>query len=245
MTDYKTKLTDIGDSLTDEEALEYIKAKKKAMQSASKITKFLGSADNWEIQRAINPSAQYEYAYVLLDTANTADDLTGNNKFGWRVINYLTSQRGFVSTTSNIRDVVAMRIFPVTMVLDTPIGESNKNYYNAVSNLNNMFTILIHEFQAQSYIGRDGRRFHFALFPALMNPTGGDYALRPITPAQPYYEFTTSGKANGWFWFRKPITEFNTMTVSIGIPFDLISPDVNTRTLIPLQLIYLKSKFDK
>ncbi len=241
--DYTEELKDV---LGDDEAIEKIKAVKKEKLSSgdykSQISKFYGMSDKWHIQRMVNPKAQYQYAYVLLDTNNAAPELTSTTTFGWNVINYISQRSGTVSMVSNIRDLVGMRIFPVTMQLITPVGEAGKTYTNNVTNINNNFTILIHEFQAQSFVGREGRKFHFALFPALMNPQFP--AQGPsFTPANPYFEFTTSGKANGWFWFRTPITEFSTMTISIGNPFDLVKPGANnTRTLIPIQLVYLSEK---
>jgi hypothetical protein len=228
-------LRDVSD---DDKAIELVK-------KHNRINKFYGLSDLWRIQRMLTPKAQYKYAYVLLDTNNTAQELSGDKYFGWNVINYVSQQRGTISTVSNIRDLVGMRIFPVTMKLIAPVGETGKTYSNKVTNINNNFTILIHEFQAQSYVGRDGRKFHFSLFPALMNPIYFDLGTPSITPEDPYFEFTTSGKCNGWFWFRKPITEFSTMTISIGNPFDLVKPSANnTRTLIPLQLVYMSEKTD-
>ncbi len=241
--DYTEELKDV---LSDDEAIEKIKAAKKEKLSSgdykSQISKFYGMSDKWHIQRMVNPKAQHQYAYVLLDTNNAAPELTSTTTFGWNVINYISQRSGTVSMVSNIRDLVGMRIFPVTMQLITPVGEAGKTYTNNVTNINNNFTILIHEFQAQSFVGREGRKFHFALFPALMNPQFPSIGPS-FTPANPYFEFTTSGKANGWFWFRTPITEFSTMTISIGNPFDLVKPGANnTRTLIPLQLVYLSEK---
>jgi hypothetical protein len=238
--------TVLSDALTDSDALEIVKSYRKDVsdkkERKNQITKLYGLSDKWYIQRMLNPVAQYKYAYVLLDTNNAAPELSSDTTFGWRVVNYISLQNGSVSTVSDIQDLVGMRIFPVTMRLNTPVGELGKNYINNVANINNNFTVLIHEFQAQSFVGREGRKFHFSLFPYLMNPefpsVGPSY-----TPLNPYFEFTTSGKANGWFWFREPITEFSTMTVSIGNPFDLVRPGSNnTRTLIPLQLIYLSEK---
>ena len=236
-------LTNVVD---DAEALTLVKKQRKIRDlqtNASTVTKFYGMSDKWYIQRQLAPKAQYKYAYVLLDTNNAASELSGDKYFGWRVINYISQQSGTVSTVSNIRDLVGMRIFPVTTQLIAPVGETGKTYVNNVVNINNNFTVLIHEFQAQSYTGRNGRKFHFSLFPTLMNPDKLYGFVPPITPADPYFEFTTSGKCNGWFWFRTPITEFSTMTISIGNPFDLVKPGANnTRTIIPLQLVYLAEK---
>jgi hypothetical protein len=231
----------IKEALDDTEAVKLIK-KERSKEKTSDLTKFYGISDIWYIQRAITPKSQYQYAYVLLDTNNVAPELSGKTTFGWRVLNYLTQQAGTVSVCNNIRDLVGMRIFPVTSQLITPVGETGKIYTNNNINMNNNFTILIHEFQAQSFIGREGRRFHFSLFPQIMN---FNYTISDVgvIPQNPYIEFTVSGKCNGWFWFKTPITEFSTMTISIGNPFDLVQPGANnTRTLIPLQLIYLAEK---
>lgn len=210
-------------------------------QLISSVTKFYGLSDLHYLTRRLNPSSQYQYGYVLLDTNNADADLSTDVKFAWRVLNYDSTSDGTVNVPSNTRDLVGMRIFPITMKLTTPVGEPDKTYFNNIITENSNYTVLIHEFQAQSYIGREGRKFHFVLFPYLMNPStpkkGPAY-----TPGNPYIEFVTGGKANGWFWFRTPITEFSTMTVSIGNPFNLVTLSNTVRTLIPIQLIYLADK---
>lgn len=219
--------TSLGREPTEEEVVESIR-----------VTKFLGIDDKWYIQRKLTPSAQYRRAYILLDTDNVDPNLTSDTQFGWRFMNCPVVQDGTISAVADIRDIVAMRIFPVKTQLLTPVGETGKTYINNVIDLNHNFTILIHEFQSQAYIGKEGRKFHFVLYPQLMNPT--ITAFRPITPANPYYEYTTSGKGNGWFWFRTPITSINTLTVSMANPFDLVKFDTNVRTLIPIEFTYLR-----
>jgi hypothetical protein len=206
-----------------------------------KINKIFNVKDKYYIQRKLTPHAQYQYAYVLLDTGNASTELSSGNKFVWKVTNFVSLETGVVSCVNNIRDIVGMRLFPVKANLISPINENGKIYYNNVVNVNNNFTILIEEFKAQSFIGRDGRKFHFVLFPAIMNLEEQKFGS-PITPANPYIEYVTSGKGNGWFWFRTPITEFNTLTISMGTPFDLVALSSNTRTLIPIQFIYLAEK---
>ena len=237
----------LNGSETDKEALAIVK---KNLNSECTVLKIFGMSDLKQIRRTLLPKSLYDYNYVILDTSNVSPELSTKYSFGWRVISNGSYETGSVSCVNTMRDIVGMRIFPVSMVLATPVVDSvnvNKTYINNVANLNSNFTILIHEMQAQSYIGRDGRKFHFSLFPALMNPSypGGNSTPSfsipgpSITPTTPYYEMTTSGKNNGWFWFKKPITELNTITISIGNPFDLLSSDNNTRILIPIQFIYL------
>ncbi len=128
----------LADVTDDNEALELVKKQRKLRKSSSRasiVTKFYGMSDKWYIQRQLTPKAQYKYAYVLLDTNNAAAELSGDKYFGWRVINYISQQSGTVSTVNNIRDLVGMRIFPVTMRLIAPVGESGKTYVNNVSNV--------------------------------------------------------------------------------------------------------------
>lgn len=224
---------------TDEDAITLIKNTKI---NNSSIASLFNISDTKYVQNMINPSSQYEYSYILLDTNNASPELSSDTTYGWRFVNTNTLSNGTINSVNNIRNLVGMRIYPVTMNLENNIGEPNKIYYNKVTNINNNFTILIHEFQSQAFIGRNNRRFHFSLFPVLMNratePING-YPVIPGLPLNPYYELTTSGKGNGWFWFKKPIIEFSTLTISIANPFDIIKPHANDRILIPIQLIYM------
>lgn len=197
-----------------------------------KIKSFFGKTDKWQIQRSINPTTQYQYAYVLLDTDNADPNLTDESTFGWRFLNYVNLKTGNVCAVSTIRDLVAMRAYPMTMTLSGPSHDHiwMENY---------CFTILINEFQAQSYVGRDGAKYHFEFFPYIMNKELA-LGIAPVIPANPYFEFVTSGKGNGWYWFDKPITEFGTLSMTIRNPFDTVKISANTRTLLAMQFIYLR-----
>jgi hypothetical protein len=202
----------------------------------SMIKSIYGIIDSHLFQRIFIPTSQYKYVYVLLDTSTALNVGDQGTSFQWNFIDNVHIQDGVVTTVGKVRDLVAMRCFPVKANYDLTTGLPPKHYNNFV-NLNNNFTILIEEFSAQSYIGRDGRRFHFVLFPVLMNPVYiGDVT---ISPDDPYYEYVTTGKSNGWFYFRTPIVSFSNLTVSMADPFGLIKLSNTVRTLIPLMLVYL------
>lgn len=186
----------------------------------------------------LNPIIQFKYAYVLLDTNNIDTNLSSDTKFGWNFVPNAKLSTGTVNSTTSIKDLVGMRIFPITSNFIAPITEPGKTLVNDVSNMGYNFTVLIHEFSAQSFVGRNGFKYHFILYPQLMNPTNQPNSTS-YTPADPYFEYTTSGKGNGWFWFRKPITTFSTLSVSMGNPFDYVKQTNVTRVLIPLQLVFL------
>lgn len=216
-------------------------AKKQTRKLA--IKRFFNIASALHIQRKLNAPAHYKYAYILLDTNNIDPNLSSGTTFGWNLINFVSLQTGTISVIGKLRDIVGMRLYPVKANIIAPIPAPGKTWIGNTVNLNYNFTILIHEFQAQSYVGREGRKFHFDLFPYIMN-YNYDALNHPYTPAIPYIEYTTSGKGNGWFWFKTPFTTINTITMSIGDPFDLLTLDTNQRTLVPIQLIYLSELDD-
>jgi hypothetical protein len=225
------------------------------------LTTLFNSSDLYMLQRLIAPKAQYKHVYVLLDTGNAAPELSSGTKYGWNFANNALLQNGVVNTTGTAGNLVGMHIHPmITDLVSNPshsfatattgiilasITGVNPIYKNDFTNLNQSFTILIEEFSSQAFVGRNGRKFHFMLYPFLMNPTSdpdNPSLLSAWTPTNPYYEFVTSGKGDGWFWFNEPITEFSTLTVSMANPFIEFSLASQTRTLIPLELIYLADR---
>lgn len=205
-----------------------------------KIKSLLGIRDPYVLQRKLSPKAQYEYAYILLDTNNIAEELSSATSFAWRVSNFPSTNTGNVTVANNIRDVVAVRAFPSVINFTGTITESGKRAVNTGFNQNYALTMLIEEFKAQSYVGREGKRFHFNYFPAAMNITQTGQVIYIETPQ--YYEYVTTGRANGWFWFRNAITEFHTLTISFGNPFMPINRSNVSRSLIPLEIIYLADR---
>lgn len=216
---------------TDEPSKQASKKSGKQIQ----ISRFLALASKLHLQRVVNPTSLYKYAYVLLDTDNAASELSSGSTFGWNLINFVSLQLGTVSVIGKVRNIVGVRLYPVTGIFNIPIEVPGKTWISYVANLNYNFTLLIKEFQAQAYVAH-GTKYHFNLFPYVMNYTY--YNNYPIMPLNPYIEYVTSGKGNGWFWFKTPIILANTLTVQLGDPFNQVTQVNNTRTLIPIQLIY-------
>jgi len=216
---------------------------KKYIKKKIIIDRFFSIASKMHLKSIIRPSSLYKYAYVLLDTDNASSELSNGTIFGWNLTNFVTLQKGTIPIIGKVRDIVGMRLYPVTGIFNIPIPAPGKVWVNNIANLNYNFTILIKEFQAQSYAAHNSSKFHFVLFPYVMNYLY-DNVGNPYMPPNPYIEYVTSGKGNGWFWFKTPITLANTITVQIGDPFNLVTQANNTRTLIPIQLIYLSEVDD-
>jgi len=206
-----------------------------------------------QISKMLNPKRYYKSIYLLLDTNNASDILSEGTKYRWNFRPDSQLLSGTVNGIGVTNKLVGMRIYPmktdvvsqperVFTPLDFKITITKTGmpelYYNDFTNLNSNFTILVEEFQAQSYVGKEGRKFHFVLYPFLMNPEK-QILFDDWTPLDPYYEFVTSGKGNGEFWFRTPITEFSTITISMGNPFVVFPLSKTVRTLIPLELMFL------
>lgn len=207
------------------------------------------------IQRIVAPTAQHRSVFVLLDTSNADPVLSSGNKFGWSFIDSPLLKEGMINGIGGTGDLVGMRLFPINTTLISqpsatfvasavPLVVSNVGqspfYSNDFLNTNNNFTILIDEFSAQSYVGRDGRKFHFSQFPFLLTAFTV-VNLGSYPSLNPYYEFVSISKGDGWFWFRKPITEFSTLTISMATPFTVMPLSQTTRTIIPIELIFLES----
>lgn len=204
----------------------------------------------------------------VLDQDAAADELSRDSRYKWDFIPRPLFQAGTVNTIGNIGPLIGMRIFPVSIratrltthrYLNTSDAFQNFAtnygsdpwttgiYTEDYINVNNNFTVLIEEFSSQAYIGKDGRKFHFVLYPSLINPDqvpsnpflGENFGS--TTPSDPYYELLTSGKGNGWFWFRNPVTSFTTLTVTIASPFEIVHKSKIDRLIIPMELIYLDS----
>lgn len=218
------------------------------------VKRFFDLQSKIHLQRKLNPSSLYKYAYVLLDTGNIASELSNRTTFGWNVVNFVTLQTGTVSIIGKLRDIVGMRLYPVTATFEVPIPAPGKQWISSVVNLDYNYTILIKEFQAQSYVAHDNSKFHFVMYPKIMSygyiATGYPYVYSnpSVAYTESIIEYTTIGKGNGWFWFKTPMTLASTMSLQIGDPFDLVlqvpEGEYYPRMIIPIQLIYLDAVDD-
>ncbi len=202
------------------------------------VTSFYGLEDKQTIKKVINPTANYKEAFLLFDSNFKDTAKSTNQHFVWNVANTQVKQSGTIPVPSSLRNVVGMRLYPYTMTLIPPIPEADKTMVstNVMGNYN--YTIFIEEFRPQAYYGKNGRNYHFITFPYILNPNYLQNTDKPLTPPNPYVEFVTSGKGNGWFWFHKPVVEFSTITMSFGNPWSIVTIPTTTRIIIPIKFIY-------
>ena len=148
-----------------------------------------------------DPNSIYEYHYLVLDSEyrNKAGELSTIQKYTWRYTPTQNLRDGFCNSTNDISNIISMRIYQPRI----PYLSSMNADYKCVS-------ILIEEFAAQAMISPSGRRYHFLLRPAFISQ-------------QTDVELSADDPSDYIFNFRKPITTFDTLTLTFGGPYDLLS----------------------
>lgn len=193
--------TDVVQSVMDMQPAKSVKEiiRESQMESAGganmiDVAKILGYTKTNQIQKVLNPNALLRTNYILLDTRYRLLDNDGTRYFQWTHINNISRAQGSVNTVGTIRDIVAMRVYPFripyTAALDTP--------YKKVS-------MLMREFQAQSFVAQEGRRFHF-MFDIIID--GDSIYLRPEDNNDAYYRF------------YQPVTQIDMISIDFGSPLE-------------------------
>lgn len=165
------------------------------------ITSLLGNKTIADLQRIVNPSLVKRTVYILLDTRYRILDNDGTTYFQWSFNNNEITSQGTVNAIGNIRDISALRIFPVRL----PYNSYLDNDYDRI-------TIFIQELSAQSFIGQENRRFHF---------------MFSSTTRDRWVDLEPESFNDGYFRFRTPVTRLDTITVNLGSPLEQIVFDTD------------------
>ena len=194
--------SDTTPQIASDEASAYTENKNTSTNLS--IDKFLGIDDITELKLLFNPESLYVHYYLVLDTDyrnRTAEVSSNITKFRW---NYTPTQNisqvGFCNSVGVIRDIIGIRLYQ-PRVPNLPAMNTDAK----------RVSILIEEFQSQAFICENNRRFHF-----LLQPIFPDYVVTSI-------ELSTEDYNDGIFTFRKPITTFDTITISFADPINILS----------------------
>lgn len=208
-----TKVNDKGDIVV-------MKAKTEVTEQFD-IDDFLGVTNLTEFKMLFNPESLYQHFYVVLDSDyrdTTSENPASITSFTWKYAPTQDVGMGFCNSVGVIKDIIGMRMYQPRVPYLAGMNTSAKRV-----------SVLIQEFSAQAFICENGRRFHFLLRP--------DFAT-----AGTDIELSTEDYNDGIFSFRKPITEFNTLTVSFGDPLELLSFSTPfNRFMIPIEFTCYKS----
>lgn len=186
------------------------------------ISEFLGINDVNEFKMYFNPESMYTHYYIVLDSdyRDTTDEISTNiRKFKWKYAPTQSVGVGFCNSVGVIRDIVGMRMYQPRVPYVATMNTDAKRV-----------SVLIEEFSAQAFIAENGRRFHF-----LLRPSFPDVGVNSL-------ELSTEDYNDGIFNFRKPITTFESITLSFGNPLDVISFTTPfDRFIIPFEFVCLRS----
>ena len=167
--------------------------------STSIISSLLGLTNSNNAARILNPKSLLRKNYMLLDSRYRV--LNGSNTNGissitWNtVLQSVATSQGTVNIVGNVRDIVSIRIYPCRI----PYVKSADNKYSRVS-------ILIDQLSSQSFITHE-RNFHFMLESAVDDN---------------FINLHTRDYNDGYFYFEKPITTLNKLTLSFGSPLESV-----------------------
>lgn len=164
-----------------------------------RINRLLGMNTTAELTRLLNPQSMERKNYMLLDSryrVTSGGDTAPIKNFVWNYVNVDTQGTGSVNVVGNVRDIIALRVYPFRI----PYVEAADNKYKRIS-------VAIGGFEAQSFRAHENRRFHFLLESVIDSD---------------FINLETNKYNDGFFHFEKPVTNPDNLTVSFGSPLEPI-----------------------
>ena len=156
----------IKDASMDEKNTANIQTSPDAIRPRTtelEIASLFGLNNAFGIQQLFNPEATYIRNYIVLDSRYRIINETNSNNiiaFTWSYVDNANIRDGSVNSVGTIKDIVSMRIYQPRVPFIT------SGSYNMNSETRRV-SIVIQEFQSQSFIGPQGSRFHFMLQPVI------------------------------------------------------------------------------
>ena len=198
-TDYVRSAADVHRPQSGGDVLR--EAQASAEGGIVEISRMFGYTKPSQIQKILNPGALLRTNYILMDTRYRALDNDGTRYFQWNHINNVTRAQGSVNTVGTIRDIVAMRVYPFRIPYTSALDTSYKK-----------LSMLMREFQAQSFVAHENRRFHF-MFDVFID--GDSIYLKPEDNNDAYYRF------------NQPITQIDNISIDFGSPLEEVVFDAD------------------
>ena len=156
-----------------------------------------------KLTRILNPQSLYKKAYFILDSRYRSSAGTNNlsnsiTKYKWdfNLNSQPSDNNSSVNVIGNMRDIVSLRIYPFRI----PYNSLLDNKYKRLS-------ILIEELESQAFVAHEQRKFHFML------ETDIDSS---------FINLNTNKYNDGYFYFEKPITSIETISITFANPLEKI-----------------------
>lgn len=183
----------------------------------------VGLSNNYSIYnlcQMLNPRANYKKTYLIFDTRFISYANTNRTRLTWDFNNNANIDLGGINATGPVRDIVSIKLYKF-------------NLPGIVVSSSMRVSVLFEEFASQAFIGHENRRYH--MLPIVQNivtQSGGITPASPAIAANLPIEFTPPYRTQmylqepmnyGEFFFRKPVTIIDKLTISFADPYNLIS----------------------
>lgn len=183
----------------------------QAITQLGNIQGFLGKTDEVSIQQMFNPQAAYRKNYIVLDSRyrDTSQDSSsdGFSSMSWVFLaNSASATMGGVNSLGDVEQVVAMTTGDIRLPYQN----------NAMINSYRRISMNINEWSGQSFIGQEGRKFHF-LFKATID--GNMIDCTALSDSATHFEFA------------RPITQLDRITVTFGCPLEPVTFDMDRQNM--------------
>jgi hypothetical protein len=181
------------------------------------LSKLLNVGNMYDFVNIINPTAHYKKTYIVFDTRFVSYTNINRTKFTWNFVNSNDTSLGSINALGAIRDIVSLKVYKFNLpgIVAPSLLRVSLNF---------------EEFQAQSFIGHEDRRFH--IMAITENVVDGFGTITPVTPyVVPFpaaFNYRTQMYMQepmnyGEFYFHKPVTILDKLTLSFADPYNLIS----------------------
>ena len=178
------------------------------------VKSIFGISDTYKVQMLLNPEALYEHNYIELDSKNAVSTTVNTNNinifqayanattYRWEYMESALQAFGVVNTVAKIKNVIGIRMYPLKFA----VTRGYVDFYNT-------YNILIEEFQAQAFIGHQGRKFLFTVTPTVVQ----------LDAYSRYVEYSPYEHNKGYCWFKTPYTTLKSFTLTLAQGNDIIS----------------------
>ena len=199
------------------------------------VTRVLNATNFQDIKRTF---IEHNYiSYIFLDSNNRLElankDYVSTNPLNSTMTWELNSsnplyRNGIINVKDDVCDIVACEIGIVGFA-DRYNYDGTKSMMPLIGNYlyNQKISILIREFESQSYISQEGTKYHFML---KRKPLILDAVYKTETAIQRSYPtFTPMNK--GLYRFSRPISRINSITIQLYCPFQQMPIDQENYTV--------------
>ena len=175
----------------------------KNPNSKTEITNIMGFNTIKDLALYVDGSLGYRRDYIMFDSKYRIVNEQKNAdivSFVWGYTGGRNICIGSINSSSDIQNIVCLKLQNFCM----PYGNE---VYDGLSSYNRI-SVVIDEISAQSYIVSGNKRAHWIL----------RHDEFYTTPATKRMEFNVEDFGNGEYWFNKPITYLDSITIKIGSP---------------------------